>query len=237
MKLQNTKKGFTLIELLVVITIIGILATGATTVFTSQIQKARDATRITSLNAIRGVVEQVYQDNYAYPKANEFLSDSVISVKTYLQSIPKDPKNGQNCNNLWNTDKTVCGIAYKAAEDSNTISLWSYELSISFENSWNVSSKAINTADNWNDTVRYEIWLDQDIIDTDIKTSEVSTNENETSWACLYSWWAAGDQYDLIIINGDWNCSYYSHYKKTTLLTQSCFFDLWLFHRVNNFLL
>ncbi|MGB2110743.1 MAG: type IV pilin protein, partial [Patescibacteria group bacterium] len=40
MKLQSIKKGFTLIELLVVITIIGILATGATTVFTSQIQKA-----------------------------------------------------------------------------------------------------------------------------------------------------------------------------------------------------
>jgi prepilin-type N-terminal cleavage/methylation domain-containing protein len=53
MKLQSIKKGFTLIELLVVITIIGILATGATTVFTAQIQKARDTTRITSLNALK----------------------------------------------------------------------------------------------------------------------------------------------------------------------------------------
>jgi len=47
------KLAFTLIELLVVITIIGILATGATTVYTSQIQKARDATRLTDINAIK----------------------------------------------------------------------------------------------------------------------------------------------------------------------------------------
>jgi prepilin-type N-terminal cleavage/methylation domain-containing protein len=53
MRLQYNKKGFTLIELLVVITIIGILATGAVTVYTSQIQKARDTTRITSMNALK----------------------------------------------------------------------------------------------------------------------------------------------------------------------------------------
>ena len=55
------KKGFTLIELLVVITIIGILATGAVQVFTSQIQKARDATRISDITALRGGIEQAYQ--------------------------------------------------------------------------------------------------------------------------------------------------------------------------------
>ncbi|MBT3853722.1 prepilin-type N-terminal cleavage/methylation domain-containing protein [bacterium] len=62
MKLQRTKLGFTLIELLVVITIIGILATGATSVYTSQIQKARDSTRITDIKAVQSGVEQEYQD-------------------------------------------------------------------------------------------------------------------------------------------------------------------------------
>ncbi len=47
--LKNNSRGFTLIELLVVITIIGILATGGVGVFTQQIQKARDTTRITDL--------------------------------------------------------------------------------------------------------------------------------------------------------------------------------------------
>lgn len=53
MRSLKTKKAFTLIELLVVITIIAILATGATTVYTAQIQKARDSTRFTDLNAVQ----------------------------------------------------------------------------------------------------------------------------------------------------------------------------------------
>jgi general secretion pathway protein G len=70
MKLQTQRKflGFTLIELLVVITIIGILATGATTVYTSQIQKARDTTRINDVKALQSGIEQFYQDKAEYPK-------------------------------------------------------------------------------------------------------------------------------------------------------------------------
>jgi len=66
MKLQNNK-GFTLIELLVVITIIGILATGATATYTSQIQKARDTTRINDIKALQSGIEQVYQDRGEFP--------------------------------------------------------------------------------------------------------------------------------------------------------------------------
>jgi general secretion pathway protein G len=64
---KNNTRGFTLIELLVVITIIGILATGATTVYTSQIQKARDTTRINDIKALQAGVEQAYQDQSVYP--------------------------------------------------------------------------------------------------------------------------------------------------------------------------
>lgn len=67
MTLKNSTRGFTLIELLVVITIIGILATGATSVYTSQIQKARDTTRINDIKALQSGIEQAYQDNSAYP--------------------------------------------------------------------------------------------------------------------------------------------------------------------------
>ena len=69
---KTLKSGFTLIELLVVITIIGILATGAVTVYTSQIQKARDTTRIKDIDALKGGVEQVYQDSAVYPGADTF---------------------------------------------------------------------------------------------------------------------------------------------------------------------
>jgi general secretion pathway protein G len=71
---NTTKLGFTLIELLVVITIIGILATGAVTMYTSQIQKARDTTRINDQKALQSAIEQVYQDNTEYVHADEFIT-------------------------------------------------------------------------------------------------------------------------------------------------------------------
>lgn len=92
--LKNSTRGFTLIELLVVITIIGILATGATTVYTSQIQKARDTTRINDIKALSAGIEQVYQDKGEYPTITGFSG----AVNPYVPKIPQDPKTGQLCN-------------------------------------------------------------------------------------------------------------------------------------------
>jgi prepilin-type N-terminal cleavage/methylation domain-containing protein len=66
--IKTIQKGFTLIELLVVITIIGILATGAVTTFTSQIQKARDTTRISDTKALESGIQQFYQDSSVFPQ-------------------------------------------------------------------------------------------------------------------------------------------------------------------------
>jgi prepilin-type N-terminal cleavage/methylation domain-containing protein len=98
MKLQRTKLGFTLIELLVVITIIGILATGATSVYTSQIQKARDTTRISDIKAVQSGVEQFYQDTTVYPIGiDDWTSQTSVSVMTYLPNLAEDPKHDQTC--------------------------------------------------------------------------------------------------------------------------------------------
>ena len=158
MKLQN-KKGFTLIELLVVITIIGILATGATTVYTSQIQKARDTTRITDVKALQAAVEQVYQDSWEYPHPNEFTSTTKISAITYLPKLPRDPKNGQTCNNKSKgaaTDLAACVYSYAVWRDDNNIDYWTYILSTWFESEWKVDSDG--KRDNWPLDWRWEIW-------------------------------------------------------------------------------
>lgn len=89
--LKNSTRGFTLIELLVVITIIGILATGAVSVYTSQIQKARDTTRINDIKALQAGVEQIFQDAQKYPDAASFSG----GIAPYLPKIPKDPKSGE----------------------------------------------------------------------------------------------------------------------------------------------
>lgn len=155
--LQTVKKGFTLIELLVVITIIGILATGAVTTFTSQIQKARDSTRISDIKAMQWAVEQVYQDEGSYPKAAAFATFKT-DIIDYLPNVPEDSKHGNPCTATWSTT-TICGYVYNVG-DSNGTAAWGipdsiYEFSAGFENKGNVNNRSND--DNGNDPIRYEI--------------------------------------------------------------------------------
>lgn len=152
--MKNNTRGFTLIELLVVITIIGILATGGVAVFTTQIQKARDTTRINDQEVMKSAIEQSYQDSSTgeYPTFDT-LTGSVFP--TYLQGrTPKDPKSGQDCVGSGAT-KPKCDYIYALGETN--INNDSYNLSIAFENTGNHDSKAINTYDQGKDDDRYEV--------------------------------------------------------------------------------
>lgn len=146
MKLQRTKLGFTLIELLVVITIIGILATWATTVYTSQIQKARDSVRLTDVTALKWGIEQFYQDSWEYPDAWTF-----VNVKEYVPKMPQDPKSSNASGN------SVFDYLYNVSTDSNTIPAQEYEVSTHFEQQGNITSKA--QTDWWDDDFRLESWI------------------------------------------------------------------------------
>lgn len=197
MKKFITKKAFTLIELLVVITIIGILATWATTVYTSQIQKARDSTRITDLDALKMSIEQVYHDDFIYPHSDEFYD----KVSLYMDVIPWDPKNGESCNDLgWGTP-VACAYSYIVDDDVNGMTYGAYEISTAFENSWNVTKKAANEFDAWNDSLRFEMGVGNSsssaTVDTEVQSLSGSI------WICLPAWWNPTDSYDQIIINGN----------------------------------
>ncbi len=206
MKLQSIKKGFTLIELLVVITIIGILATGATTVFTSQIQKSRDSVRITDMKAIKSAIEQVYQDNTEYPKARQFLSGStdVTAIKTYMEKVPADKKHGQSCNNGWDADEaTNCAYLYKTQPDSNWIDFWAYEITVAFESDGNVKKKA--GADGGNDDRRLE---EGTLIGSvEARDEKAWDDVKKKEWACALAGSTPTSDTQVIYINGDGNCT------------------------------
>lgn len=174
MKLQKLNRAFTLIELLVVITIIGILATGAVNVYTSQIQKARDATRITDLDALRTWLEQMYQQNGTYPNtwdAGVTLA-SFMGIKTYVPKLPTDPKTWQKSTNA-NFD-----YAYAVSWDSNGIRWQLFEVSAHFENDGNTQSKS--RTDGWNDGWRLELWMSLNTIGT-----ALDNTTNGASWINL----------------------------------------------------
>jgi len=198
MKIQKIKSGFTLIELLVVITIIGILATWAVTVYTSQIQKARDTTRINDIKALQAWVEQVYQDTWEYPHTDLFFT----SVSPYVEKFPKDPKHAQPCSDWWNSANAPdCAYSYITWADNNWISYWEYEISTAFENSWNVTEKAAKDWWwSWVDLTRYEIWLD---VATNVSTVAKDAVTTTGNWACTVWWAKAGNGTTLIVIN--WN--------------------------------
>lgn len=154
MRLTTIKKGFTLIELLVVITIIGILATGATSVYTAQIQKARDSTRISDVNTLKWWIEQFYQDTTVYPLGWEnWLQWAWVDIQDFVPSLAEDPKHNQTCNG------SRCWYVYTVGPDLVWINQWSYELSTAFESEGNRESKAVSTSDNWDDDNRMEVWI------------------------------------------------------------------------------
>lgn len=203
MKHSSSKKWFTLIELLVVITIIGILATGAVAVYTGNIQKARDTTRMNDLKALQSWVEQVYQDSSEYPHADTFYTQ----VKVYMDKFPSDPKYGQSCSNAASAaNSQTCAYAYIAAADTNSIAYGVYELSTAFENAGNVTSKAAN---DWGwpawELNRLEVWLETATHVTAVAAGAVTV----TKWACLLGWTTAAAGTALIVIDGNpvsWEC-------------------------------
>ncbi len=150
--MRNTiKKGFTLIELLVVITIIWILATSWVAIYSTNIQWARDVTRISDMKLLEWALTQVYSDDTDYPLQAAFTT----SIEPFLSKELEDPKK-------W---KSICSIA-TAANDQDcewryTEFTWnqSYKLSVLFEKEKNVSIKA--TKDWWTDAASisyYEVF-------------------------------------------------------------------------------
>lgn len=191
MILKNYSKGFTLIELLVVITIIGILATGAVTTFTSQIQKARDTTRISDIKALQGGVEQYYQDAATYPNwLDDWTGTSDTAVIDYVRTLAEDPKHGETCNS------SRCWYSYNVGPDAVGIGDGSYELSTAFENEWNRTNRADWAVDNWDDDNRLEVWL--------LKTWPTNADiDTVRAQATAFSWNAATNSTaEIIILRG-----------------------------------
>lgn len=142
MKVQSIKKGFTLIELLVVITIIGILATGGVSVFTTQLQGARDSTRISDMKLLETGIHQFFNDTSAYPNDDSTVNFQT-AVKPYLSKDLADPKSGETiCWDNSNNNNVTCGWRYNRADDSFGLSDSAFKLGIVFEKKVNVQQKA-----------------------------------------------------------------------------------------------
>ena len=124
--------GFTLIEILIVIGIIAVLA-GIVLVAINpgrQFAQARDAQRISNINAILNAIGQYTIDNKGMlPPGIPFKSEPAIEINevicisivpTYLPALPTDPSSSlrgssiTDCNNV-----STSTVLYKISQDNN----------------------------------------------------------------------------------------------------------------------
>ncbi len=216
MKKQVTKLGFTLIELLVVITIIGILATGATAIYTSQIQKSRDSNRVTDIKALQTSIEQIYADISEYPGTENngvqttlsacsawvpTYNLSCLKVMDFIADLPEDKKLGQP----WANSPLV--YMYNVADSDSWVNNQLYELSVGFEAKGSLAAKASNTVDNGWDNNRMEVGHPAAWISTSIDGSCAwnNTDQDSASSSCTnLDWlssldWSNADQEAVVV--------------------------------------
>ncbi len=113
-------------------------------IYTNQISKTRDTTRIYDLKSLQSAIEQYYMDNGEYPttiKNNKW-------ILAYISKIPQDPLK----NFLW-INSCKFGYIYQVWNDKNWIKNQIYKLSACLEN----TTKA--KFDWWTDKNRFEIWI------------------------------------------------------------------------------
>lgn len=154
--MKTNTKGFTLIELLVVIVIIGILAAGATTLYSGAQQKARDSVRKQDLNQLKAAAEFHYADESEYPDSTTLAAD----IAPYMAALPSDPTDDDGA-----TGDTAFRYAYAAGDhETSNASNARYEFSANME-----EDTTGETNDNGvvgNEANRYEVGNIGDLIDS-----------------------------------------------------------------------
>lgn len=139
---MKKQSGFTLIELMVVMAIIAILATAWLSAYTGYIKKARDATRITDLQAINTIILADMAADGLPPGWLSAADDLFLIVQTANNNQPiRDPLTDLSgfkevCINPWNRSDTayICAYWYWTCDS------WTgYILTAHFESQSNVN--------------------------------------------------------------------------------------------------
>ena len=102
-RMRKNKKGFTLAELLIVVAIIGVLVAISIPIFTSQLEKAREATDMAN---IRAAYAEVVADGLTEPDKTHTASVTMKQVKS-----------------LWETSGNIAGVSLASISTSGTIEI------------------------------------------------------------------------------------------------------------------
>ena len=116
-KLKKNKKGFTLAELLIVVAIIGVLVAISIPIFTSQLEKARDATTLANLRAAYAEASAAYLTGDDSSNADVTMNTNAKGgtvVVSNVKIMSTDADYGTDSSNLPFTVTAVAKGTYKA---------------------------------------------------------------------------------------------------------------------------
>lgn len=114
-KLRKNEKGFTLAELLIVVAIIGVLVAISIPIFTSQLEKSRDAVSVSNMRAAYAEAQTLAltatQDGEKAGNATAKVTDGKVTSVVAVVAI-KSQKSDDNWSNLaaelpWTTDAAI----------------------------------------------------------------------------------------------------------------------------------
>lgn len=120
MNKKNNNKGFTLAELLIVVAIIAVLVAIAVPVFTSQLEKSREATDLSNIrSAYAGLVTQYLEDGASNEvkikskqaqagwQGNESTIQTMVQGSVATVTLPADKTNGAEFTVSINTSGSI----------------------------------------------------------------------------------------------------------------------------------
>lgn len=120
-RIKKNKKGFTLAELLIVVAIIGVLVAISIPIFTTQLEKAREATDAAN---IRAAYAAVSTDVLTDPKAADTQNHITYSDGKYTATVQAKQ---QNANWQTNSDSATMDIGGSQVSAKTSGSFWTIE--------------------------------------------------------------------------------------------------------------
>ena len=109
---KNNKKGFTLAELLIVVAIIAVLVAVAIPVFTSQLEKSRDATSVANIRSAYAEAMTEYLTG-----SNAGASTATVTKSAIIQTAQANSWSGEGDNLPFAAPSDPGGITTKSAKD------------------------------------------------------------------------------------------------------------------------
>ena len=110
---KNNNKGFTLAELLIVVAIIAVLTAIAIPVFTTQLEKSREATDMSNLRAAYAEVMANYLANGAKVGSTASTTTTATVAAKQTQSGWQNAENGKLYVRVNGTEKSITAAAKK----------------------------------------------------------------------------------------------------------------------------